>query len=280
MIAHNTVLDEYKHLRLEKYAATPILNAMCECAREASGQVFVAMVPPGLGKTTATAQFLLQFQEYRQGIAICGTHGATPFVHEMLGALGLSHTHPPNGWLKCLVTCLHAAAFTKPHRKPYLILDDVIGFDADAQLLMALNDLLRGSRATVIVLTRKRESADFFLSKSGLQGIVPLPNTYPKYKEIFPRGEWASMRWDLKTYKMAARHQPLLAGFSRDAVEYEIDEYAVSLSQEQLDTLRPIQLWNKVRERLNPENIRTASHTSSCGEEGGEFVSCTHCVVS
>lgn len=282
MIQNNTVINFHDHLRLARYAPTPILNAMCNC--QGKGQVFVAMVPSGLGKTTAAKQFLHQFKEHRQGIAICVQSAATntPYVRLMLTALRMSSTNPPTGWLKCLINCLHAAGHANAgnsYRKPFLILDDFGGTNEDAELIMALKSQVRNTNATVIVLTRAKETADYLLSQNNLQGIVPLTDTYPNFRELYPRGEWVSMSWDADTYKMSARHQPFLAQFSKSEINDAIDDFIRGLAQEKLDQLTPLLLWDELKYRLHREALCTTkpNAASSGGSQGN--VDCTQCVV-
>lgn len=279
-INNSTVVNFHTHLRLARYSPTPILDAMCNC--KGKGKVFVAMAPSGLGKTTAAKQFLHQFKDHRQGIAICVQSAATttPYVQLMLAALGMSPTNPPQGWLKCLINCLHNAGKAvpgRPYRKPYLVLDDVGGSDVDAQLVMALKSQVRNTNATVIVLTRTKESADFLVSQNGLQGIVPLADTHPN----FPNGEWVNLRWEVATYKMSARHQPTLARFSRDQINDAIDEYVKGLTQKEFDQLTPLIMWDVIEERLSPDTLWTAAPNATSSGEGNETdqVGCTECIV-
>lgn len=281
MIDKNTVLGFHEHLRLQRYAPTPILDAMCNC--RGRGKVFVAMVPSGLGKTTAAKQFLHQFKEKRQGIAICGQSGTDePYVRSMLAALGMDPINPPKGWLKCLVNALDDAdnACT---RKPFLVLDDFGGDEfvtADASLIITLKSQVRNTKVSVIVLTNTKEYADFLLSKNQLQGIVPVTGTYPDFRDIYPNGEWMSMRWSINTYKMSARHQPNLAQFSTAQINDAIDEYVRGLTQEKFDQMTPLILWEELENILSPEmHWRAAPDITSSGE-GEEIAGCAQCVVS
>lgn len=243
--------------------------------------MFVAMVPSGLGKTTAAKQFLHQFKQHTQGIAICSQVLSTtkPYVHLMLSALGLNPINPPKGWLKCLINCLQNAANDSPGRQPYLVLDDFGRTREDAELIMALKSQARNSNAIIIVLTRTKEDADFLLSQIDLVSIIPLSNTYPNYRNLFPNGEWASMRWDILTYKMSARYQPrFVKEFTRDQIENAIDQYIGSLSPQQIDKLDPPSMWRALEAILSPTPSFDATATLSReGLESG--AGCTQCVV-
>ena len=278
MINRSTVLGFQEHLRLRRYAPTPILNAMCHC--KGNGKVFVVMVPSGLGKTTAAKQFLHQFQEHRQGIAFCAQTGVNgqPYVLSMLTALGMSPRNPPSGWLKCLFNCLHSADYART-RKPYLILDDFGCSPQDGELIMALKSQVRNTTATVIVLTRNKEDADYLLSQNNLVGIEPLTDTYPNFHELFPHGEWVSMRWDVNTCKMSARHQQSLAEVSTDRINEAIDEYVRGLTQVQFDQLNPRMMWDALQESLSPEVSWTAAPNVNVSGEGGDSGDCAQCVI-
>ena len=283
MIENNTVIGFHEHLRLARYAPTPILDAMCNC--RGKSKVFVAMAPSALGKTTAAKEFLHHFKKDRQGIAICVQSAATntPYVQLMLSALGFSPTNPPKGWLKCLVSALHNAGKRvpgKPYRKPFLILDDFGGTDTDAELVMALKSQVRNTNASVIILTRNQKDADFLLEQNTLQGIIPLADTYPNFRELYPHGEWVSMSWGVETYKMSARHQPSLVQFSRDQIDDAIDEIFRGLSQEGLKQLTPLVMWDKLEAHLSPEILATAPPRNTFSGKGDEKVGCVQCIVS
>ena len=281
MIRGGTVCGFQEHLRLERYAVTPILRNMCECT--GAGTVFVAMVPSGLGKTTAAKQFFHQFKQHTQGIAICSQVSSTtkPYVHLMLSALGMNPINPPKGWLKCLINCLHNAGNDTPGRQPYLVLDDFGRTKEDAELIMALKSQARNTNAIIIVLTRTKEDADFLLSQNDLVSIIPLSDTYPDYRNLFPNGEWASMRWDITTYKMSARHQPRFAKkYTRDQIENAIDQHIGSLTPQQIDQLDPLALWRALDAILAPPPSWNVDPTATLSGEGLEVDgACTQCVI-
>ena len=111
---------------------------------------------------------------------------------------------------------------------------------ADASLIVTLKSQVRNTKVSVIVLTNTKEYADFLLSKNQLQGILPVTNTYPDFRDLYPNGQWISMRWSVNTCKMAARHQPCLAQCSTDQINDTIDEYVRGLTQENFDQMADV----------------------------------------
>jgi hypothetical protein len=223
----NTVLGFSPNLNREKYAATPIIEAMQAC--NDLGAVSVAMVPPALGKTTAAKLFLRRNKDAVRGIAFCRRRKGMPYVSEMLRLLGLSTTNPPSGWLSCLVDALRFPS-QGDNRRSYLILDEFVNEPedlGDTDLVEELKSLLRNTEI-LILLTPSEPYANYLWTRNNLQGIVPLSGTFPV--GTYPSGQWQSMYWSVNTIKIAGRQDPCFKKISSDQIDRAVDDYMARLS--------------------------------------------------
>lgn len=83
---------------------------------------------------------------------------------------------------------------------------------------MTLKSQLRNTQVHTIVLTPRKEYSNFLLGLNDFAGVVPLLDTYPDFRQIYPDGDWASMHWPIDALKISARYNPELA-----SVDGEID---------------------------------------------------------
>ena len=166
------------------YIKTPLINAI-EHVLRVSGTIYVAVVPPGQGKTTSANAILRCFPS--QGIAICPGGDASLTYHEKFSN-ALSIQSSKKGWMKIFLTSLHEAA-TSDNSRYILILDEFLaGLSADGQLtpeikydltfLFHIKSLITEWNICVIVLTPDGFAAGLALGINGLSGIVPLPGLY------------------------------------------------------------------------------------------------------
>lgn len=209
----NTVLGFAPNTHHTEFVTSPILKRLFCC--KGRGQVSIAYVPPGRGKTIAAMTFLTAFKDKVRGIAICRVHGSMNFVDEMAERLG----NPPDGWLGCLVDGLHKANMDK--RKTFLILDEFTGLPGSPndELLKAIKTHVRDSCIHVVVLSPSETYATHALSLNALQGIVPLRNTYTN------EGNWVSMEWSQDLMRSAAKKRPALKEQTDESIDEEIDEF-------------------------------------------------------
>jgi hypothetical protein len=189
------------------YAESPILVRINELVLK-GGDVRVAYVPRGCGKTTVCKAFLRTWDP-PFGIAICVDHENSPsYAAAMLRQLGVRDGLVPEGWMYYLLLALEASVAedaarrapgwmaylrdalmgsnaTTPaaqnvqtrQRSPVLILDDFCNRGAttqDKRFLVNLKHLIRGTNVTVIVLTSNRAAADAMLTWNSMGSIIPL----------------------------------------------------------------------------------------------------------
>ena len=205
------VLGSPLGIKRKHYARSPILNYM-KCNIHTNGTIYVAYVPPGLGKTTACHAYLHKGYR-RRGIAFVPTDQSLPYFHSMLRLFDLDPTKPPDGFLQHLITSL-----SEPD-PGILILDDFMTRGRNMDDVNLLNNIKKGIRETrvsVVVLTANEESANFLLSQNDLKFVCPLV-TAPTLLEICVRygpikrdvavplrwGEYLSMKWDKKELQLA-----------------------------------------------------------------------------
>lgn len=202
------VLGSPLGIKRKHYARSPILKYM-KSNIHTNGTIYVAYVPPGLGKTTACHAYLHKGYR-RRGIAFVPTDQSLPYFHSMLRLFDLDPTKPPDGFLQHLITSL-----SEPDPGILIFMTRGIYMD-DVNLLNNIKKGIRETRVSVVVLTANEESANFLLSQNDLKFVCPLV-TAPALREISVKygpikrdvavplrwGEYLSMKWDKKELQLA-----------------------------------------------------------------------------
>lgn len=276
----NSVLGFSSNLKREKYAITPIIQALHQS--DDRGAVSIALVPPALGKTTAVHFFLKSNKTAVRGIALCPRGRGLPYVTQMLKLLGLNSSRPPDGWLSCLIDALKVVEEGNDVRRTYLFLDEFVNEitdRVDSSLVEELKSQVRNTNIRVILLTPSEDYANFLLSRNNLEGILPLKGTYPV--DEYPSGRWKSMVWPEATIRIAARNEPCLAKYSTEQIDGEIDRFIATLETSQAEELSYLKVLTALRSSLDPVNtLRQLDVTASASVDSEDEPFCNACVAS
>ena len=217
------------------YINSPLISAM-EGVMSISGNIYVAVVPPGEGKTTAANAFFQCFPACK-GIAICPGGDASVSYHEKMASF-LSVSPNKKGWMQIFLRALHegATAENPRTRRPHiLVLDEFLAgisetgqmtteIKADLTFVFNIKSLITEWNVCVIILTPNSFGAGLALGLNGLSGIVPLPGLFsgvPCIKEYqnlrVGEVQWMKNSWsqDMLIDLVRIRHGPF---FSRETV--------------------------------------------------------------
>jgi hypothetical protein len=230
------------------YAESPILARM-NSSSFAGGDVCVAYVPSGLGKTTACRAFL-RAGHNPPGIAFCVNQENTPsYAASMLKVLKLDVDDPPEGWMISILEALKGQG-----KRPFLILDDFMNYgvtEHDKSFLVSLKSLIRSSTVTAIVLTSNKDAADDMLTWNGMEGIIPMVDndTVAEFQCELHAGTFAmdwnkelNMEWSTRALQVAAAVDPHHKHLETDEIHNKVKDH--------LDNLEPLD-----RELASPGEI-------------------------
>jgi hypothetical protein len=245
------VLSSGASPKLESYARSPILDHMKKRLQDA-GTVYVAYVPPGMGKTTA-CHACMKKRYPSKGIAFCPSDRPFSYFHAMVHLLGFDPNKPPVGLLQLLIDSLSKGESPndpEPSSKkhPFLILDDFMTGgvnEADLTLLSSIKTAIRETPLIVLVMTANKTAANYMLSQNGLMYVQPLV-TVPAIVEIREKfgivepgtsvpldwEKYVRMKWEKSELK-----KTVLRHFADDNSRF--DEVYNSVPDDRLEALGP-----------------------------------------
>ena len=280
----NSVLGFSPNLQKDKYAITPLIQALYRS--DDRGSVSVAMIPPGLGTTTAVHFFLKGNKTAVREIALCrrerGT-GASLYNNTNAQVARFAFNQPTRWFAVLPHGCPQGSGEWQQHTKDLCFLDEFVNETTDrvdSSLVEELKSLVRNTNIRIILLTPSQLYTDFLLSRNNLQGIVPLAGTYPI--DQYPSGRWQSMVWPVATIRVAARNEHCLASYdSTEHIDGEIDRFMATLEPGQVQELTYLRVLSTLQSALDPINtLKQLDVAESASVHGGADVSCNACFVS
>ena len=280
-------------MRRSKYADSPILNYMrTNCLLK--GNVYVALVPPRMGKTTACHAFMEKYA--RKGVAFSPTELKGLYYEFVLQKIGIDADNPPRGWLELFLSCLDAGKDSK--LPSFLLLDDFANEDSinpfDKVFLTTIKAQIRSRNISVIVLTSNKKSADEMLTWNSFESIRPAVDfaTYKKlrmdYKNSLNNGRppfemgWSqhlSMQWSTTALKTAVLADPSyldLSDAEKTGVESEIDGIIRSITPQERVVINPSIILEELSTNLGIHMAPTLTPTNQ-KRSFWDYFSCGTC---
>jgi hypothetical protein len=196
LIADRTVLGAPEALRLPKYALSPILEHLMQSAK-LMGTVYVAYVPPGHGKTSACEFFMRELRRLGvSGLAICPGSDAG-YSMQMARLLKVG---PETGRMESLMEALKKKNADGDNVQTYLLLDEYMSHGpntTDLDFALRMKHKISNGNVTVVILTRRKDSANAILNENALVGIQPLPGTFSNMVSTDPAvANWNGVKFD------------------------------------------------------------------------------------
>jgi hypothetical protein len=249
----------------DSYAESPILARMNSLIF-AGGDIRVAYVPNGLGKSSACRAFLRAGLS-PPGIAFCvNQENATSYAASMLKYLKLDAVDPPEGWMDCLLEALKGL-----DKLPVLILDDFMNYgvtEHDKSFLVCLKSLIRSSTVTAIVLTSNKDAANDMLTWNGMEGIIPMVDneTVAEFQCAFLAGNFAmdwnkelNMKWSTEALQVAAAVDPRHKHLDPDAIRNKVKDHLDSLRPDRRKVASPGKIHRVLMTELGPPTRPSAA---------------------
>ena len=113
-------LDDTSKFERNPYAKSPILRYMKDrCRRQ--GVVYVACVPPGMGKTTACYAFLRKYAA-NKSLFLSPPDSSHIYIDNMLTHFGLENEKAPSGFVIGLINAMDQSY--RADTPSYLLLDE------------------------------------------------------------------------------------------------------------------------------------------------------------
>jgi len=236
--------------RRPRYASSPILQYMrerCTCP----GTVYVAYVPPRMGKTTACVAHIEMYvrKGLNGGLCFSPADSGKPYLQNMLTLLDLKdYSNPPSGLVDLIARELASPAGVPTS---YLLLDEFMskGINPmDEELARSIKTVVRGRNLVAIILTPNEAAANFLLTLNGLEGIQPMLTEAEllkiKSKVGFTIPPDFGINWD-KHLSMEWETDELVNAFLMDpnrpkgVSESEVRTFLQDFSQEERKTVSP-----------------------------------------